>query len=265
MLPKNLQAECVGRECDTPWWQHVFFGTKLSGWFAAFVSFLIAYGFGLALLKGLSVYRRLQHQELQVQLLQRQGTEAQLSALKMQLSPHTLFNLLHTIHGQIAWDPPLAQRMAVQLGDLLRKLLSAGDRAMQSVHDELRFVSLYLELQQQRFADRLTIALPDITTLPAAQVPTLILQPLIENAVTHGVEGHTGPVCIELAVEKQGEQLIIVLENTVAVTISDVQPGIRIAKVRERLAVQFGERASLESARVGTSTWRARLTMPYLA
>ena len=78
----------------------------------------------------------------------------------MQLSPHTLFNLLHTIRGQITWDPPAAQTMVVQLGDLLRRLLTAGEREFSRLTDELQFVTLYLELQQKRFADRLTIAVP---------------------------------------------------------------------------------------------------------
>ena len=78
----------------------------------------------------------------------------------MQLSPHTLFNLLHTIRGQIAWDPPAAQTMVVQLGDLLRRLLSAGEREFSRLRDEIQFVALYLELQQKRFADRLAVSVP---------------------------------------------------------------------------------------------------------
>ncbi len=72
----------------------------------------------------------------------------------MQLSPHTLFNLLHTIRGYIEWDPKGAQSMVVQLADLLRRLLNAGERDFSKLSDELQFVRLYLELQQRRFADR---------------------------------------------------------------------------------------------------------------
>ena len=86
----------------------------------------------------------------------------------MQLSPHTLFNLLHTIRGQISWDPAAAQSMVVQLGDLLRRLLTAGEHDFSRLADELQFVRLYLGLQQQRFADRLTVIVPEPDSLPVA-------------------------------------------------------------------------------------------------
>src|SRR5207248_6628805 len=129
-------------------------------------------------------------------LLERALTRAHLAALRMQLSPHTLFNLLHTIRGQIAWDPPAAQAMVVQLGDLLRRLLNAGEREFARLSDELQFVTLYLELQQRRFADRLTIEVPAREAHARAWVPSLILQPLVENAVVHGLAGHEGAVTI---------------------------------------------------------------------
>ncbi len=106
--------------------------------------------------------------------------------------PHTLFNLLNTIHAQIGWDPTLAQSMVIQLADLLRRLLNAGEREFSRLADELQFARLYLELQMRRFPDRLTIVLPDAAQIPALWVPSLILQPLVENAVVHGLAGHEG-------------------------------------------------------------------------
>ena len=117
----------------------------------------------------------------------------------MQLSPHTLFNLLHTIRGHIEWDPKGAQAMVVQLADLLRRLLNAGERDFSRLTDELQFVGLYLELQQKRFADRLTVELPAPEDIVDAWVPSLILQPLVENAVVHGLAGHQGPVEVRVA------------------------------------------------------------------
>jgi two-component system LytT family sensor kinase len=118
---------------------------------ASFVSFLPTYGFGLALITGLALYTRFQNSELRLAALEREWSAARLAALRMQLSPHTLFNLLHTIRGQIEWDPKGAQSMVVQLADLLRRLLNAGERDFAKLGDELQFVRLYLELQQRRF------------------------------------------------------------------------------------------------------------------
>ncbi|HEX8782444.1 MAG TPA: histidine kinase, partial [Steroidobacteraceae bacterium] len=163
-------------------------------WLASITSFLVTYGFGLALVTGFAFYQRLRDSQLRLASAERALTQAHLAALRMQLSPHTLFNLLHTIRGQISWDPAAAQAMVVQLGDLLRRLLNAGEREFSRLADELQFVTLYLELQQRRFADRLTIRVPLREDVARAWVPSLILQPLVENAVVHGLAGHEGPV-----------------------------------------------------------------------
>ena len=170
-------------------------------WFASFVSFIPAYGFGLALVTGLALYTRYHNAELRVTVLEREWSTARLAALRMQLSPHTLFNLLHTIRGYIEWDPQGAQSMVVQLADLLRRLLSAGERDFSRLADELQYVKQYLELQQRRFADRLTIALPEDRDIPRVWVPSLIMQPLVENAVVHGLAGHQGAVLVGVSAE----------------------------------------------------------------
>lgn len=120
----------------------------MSLWLASLVSFIPTYGFGLALVTGSSLYTRFRNLELQRSALEREWSAARLAALRMQLSPHTLFNLLHTIRGHIDWDPKSAQAMVVQLADLLRRLLNAGEHDFSRLADELQFVRLYLELQQ---------------------------------------------------------------------------------------------------------------------
>src|SRR6202046_3072078 len=165
-------------------------------WLASFVSFLPSYGFGLALVTGLALYTRFRDSELRLAALEREWSAARLAALRMQLSPHTLFNLLHTIRGHIEGDPKAARALVVQLAVLLRRLLNAGERDFSKLSDELQFVRLYLELQQRRFADRLTVILPAATDIPAVWVPSLILQPLVENAVVHGLSGHQRRVTV---------------------------------------------------------------------
>ncbi|MBV8876392.1 MAG: histidine kinase [Gammaproteobacteria bacterium] len=233
-------------------------------WLASITSFLVTYGFGLALVTGFAFYQRLRDSQLRTAALERALTQAHLTALRMQLSPHTLFNLLHTIRGQITWDPPAAQAMVVQLGDLLRRLLSAGEREFTRLTDELQFVTLYLELQQKRFADRLTIRVPLREDVPRAWVPSLILQPLVENAVVHGLAGHEGPVMIRVEAEASGERLVLRVVNTIAAGRAAGLAGIGLANVRERLEVQFGAAAAFSACPADENLWVAEIQMPLL-
>jgi signal transduction histidine kinase len=233
----------------------------LSLWLASFVNFLPTYGFGLALITGSSLYTRFRNSELQRTALEREWSAARLAALRMQLSPHTLFNLLHTIRGHIEWDPKAAQVMVVQLADLLRRLLNAGERDFSRLADELQFVRLYLELQQKRFADRLTVILPPASDIVDAWVPSLILQPLVENAVVHGLAGHQGPVTVRVSVKKADEVLLLRVTNTIAPGKLANADGIGIRNVRERLAVQFEGRAGLTAGASG-GEWISEIALP---
>jgi signal transduction histidine kinase len=233
----------------------------MSLWLASFVSFLPTYGFGLTLITGLALYSQFRKSELSRAALEREWSAARLAALRMQLSPHTLFNLLHTIRGLIEWDPKGAQSMVVQLADLLRRLLNAGERDFSRLGEELQFVRLYLELQQKRFSDRLSVSLPPPQDIVDAWVPSLILQPLVENAVVHGLAGHQGPVSVRLDVARVGDSLLLRVTNTIAAGKLAGPPGIGISNVRERLAVQFEGRASLVAGARG-SEWVSEITLP---
>jgi len=233
----------------------------MSLWLASFVSFLPTYGFGLTLVTGLALYSQFRKSEVSRAALEREWSAARLAALRMQLSPHTLFNLLHTIRGLIEWDPKGAQSMVVQLADLLRRLLNAGERDFSRLAEELQFVRLYLELQQKRFSDRLSVILPPPQDIVDAWVPSLILQPLVENAVVHGLAGHQGPVTIRLTVGRLGDSLVLRVTNTIAPGKLAGPPGIGVSNVRERLAVQFEGRASLVAG-PAESEWVSEITLP---
>jgi hypothetical protein len=239
-------------------------GSELPVWLATGTLFFLTYGFALALVSGFDFYRRLRDSQIRSAALERALTAAQVAALRMQLSPHSLFNLLHTIRGQIDWDPSAARAMIVQLGDLLRHLLSAGEREYSLLADEMQFARLYLELQQRRFADRLTIEVPGPGGLPPAWVPSLILQPLIENAVVHGLSGHQGPVTVRIAAAESSGVLALRVSNTLAGESRPGEGGIGLRNVRERLAIQFGGRASFEAARGNEGQWLAEIRLPLL-
>jgi Histidine kinase len=233
-------------------------------WVASMTTFLLAYGFALALATGMQLYQRYRDSELKLTTLERAWCDARLEALRMQLSPHTLFNLLHTIRGQIGWDPAAAQSMVVQLGDLLRRLLAAGQREFCRLGDEIQFVQLYLELQQGRFADRLRLTLPNAEQVPDVWVPSLILQPLVENAVVHGLAGHTDRVAIEVATSVLEDALLLRVSNTTAKDVPLSGGGIGLRNVRERLAVHFGTRASVRSGPSGPHEWSTTIRIPLI-
>jgi len=239
-------------------------GEDLPLWLASAITFLLTYGFALALVMGVAFYQHLRRAQLRSAALERALSSAHLAALRMQLSPHTLFNLLHTIRGQIGWDPATAQSMVVQLGDLLRRLLTAGERDFTRLSDELQFVRLYLGLQQQRFADRLTVSVPEPDHATAAWVPSLILQPLAENAVVHGLAGHDGAVTIRVDAVINDEVLSLRVVNTIAPGKPQGCAGIGLRNVRERLAIQFGDRATFSAMPGYNNVWIAEVRLPLL-
>lgn len=239
-------------------------GSEWLTWLATATLFLLTYGFALALVSGFDFYRRMRDSQIRSAALERALSAAHLTALRMQLSPHSLFNLLHTIRGQIEWDPAVARTMIVQLSDLLRRLLNAGEREYSRLGDEMQFARVYLELQQRRFADRLTIEVPGPGGLPPAWVPSLILQPLIENAVVHGLAGHQGPVKVRVAAEAAGDTLALRVTNTMAGDRPRREGGIGLRNVRDRLAIQFSGRASFEAAAGDDGLWHAEIRLPLL-
>jgi hypothetical protein len=236
-------------------------------WLASATTFLLAYFFGLALLTGFDLYRRFRDAQLRSAALERSLSAAHLTALRMQLSPHTLFNLLHTIKGQVAWDPPLAQSMIVQLSDLLRRVLRIGERELCPLDEELEFVRLYLQLQQRRFADRLLVVVPERGSSPSIWVPSLILQPLVENAVVHGLAHDHAPVTVTVDVQTAGETLVLRVVNSLTPGYggaASAQTGLGLKNVRERLAIQFGERATFSAGRSPDHNWVAEMHIPVL-
>jgi hypothetical protein len=233
-------------------------------WVSSTATGLLAYGFGLALITGVATYRRYHQLQLRNSELRRDWAGARLAALRTQLSPHTLFNVLHTIQARISGEPEVAQTLIASLGDLLRGLLQAGERDFTQLRDELQFVELYLGLQIGRFADRLTVHVQNGADVPAVWVPSLILQPLVENAVVHGLADHSGPVRIDVTYNLSPHRLQLRVVNSIGSGDGPGNGRLGLRNVRERLAVQFGGRAVLTSGPGDASTWVATLHLPVL-
>ena len=237
---------------------------EASLWLSSVTRFLLAYAFALALIWACQMGRALREEETQAASLRRALLAARLATLRTQLSPHSLLNLLHTLQGQIGWDPTAARELVAMLGEVLRELLSASEREFWPLEAEIRFAHQYLALQQHRFAERLRLNVPTAAGLPGVWVPSLILQPLVENAVVHGLRGHHGAVWIRVEVVAAEGELTLRVINTAAQREADRAEVIGLRNVRHRLALHFGERARIRVAAQQPGEWTAEIHLPLL-
>src|SRR5207248_259251 len=135
------------------------------------------------------------------------ASQAQLQALKMQLHPHFLFNTLHSISALVHRDPEAADKMIARLGDFLRLTLDASATQEVPLRRELEFLNCYLDIERVRFSDRLTTSIEVDPRVLDCRVPNLILQPLVENAIRHGVSQRTAPGHVRVSAERLGDAL----------------------------------------------------------
>jgi two-component system, LytTR family, sensor kinase len=150
-------------------------------------------------------FRYYQHylaSELRVARFERSFSEARLNALRMQLDPHFLFNALNTVSAQVECDPRLARTMIEHLGDLLRLSLDARDRREIPLAEELAFLDHYVAIQKIRFAESLHIEIQVNPEVKYALVPCLILQPLVENAIRHGISRRASGGAVTVTAER---------------------------------------------------------------
>ncbi len=178
--------------------------------------------------------------ELRSERLERQFSEARLNVLRMQLNPHFLFNALNTISSQVERDPRLARAMIEHLGDLLRLSLESKDRQEVPLAEEMEFLEHYVAIQKIRFGDHLKIEIAVTPEARTASVPSLFLQPLVENAIRHGVSLRAKGGTVEISAERvDGRVKIRVADDGVGLpTEWDVETsaGLGLTATRERIA-----------------------------
>ena len=229
---------------------------------SSLILFTVIVGFCLAF----NYFRKYQERELRTSRLESELTRVQLDALKSQLQPHFLFNTLNAISALVREDPPAAEKMIVRLSDLLRATLDQGDREVVSLEQELEFVRRYLEIEKVRFGDRLVVVEEIAPEALSCNVPTLILQPLVENALRHGVEETTGKCTVTLAAEQVGDQLRI--------RILDDGPGeskkrktshrsMGISNSTNRLRHMFGEHHLFRAGNRESGGFEVVITLPF--
>ena len=159
-------------------------------------------------------YQRFRASELEQASLKTQLAHAHLRALKMQLHPHFLFNTLHSISSLVLEDPPKANSMIARLGDFLRLTLEQSDEQLVSLENEMEFLHCYLDIEQVRFGDRLTVNFAIEPRTLSAQVPHLILQPVVENAIQHAIAPRATLGRIEIGAKRGGHMLEIAVRDT---------------------------------------------------
>lgn len=198
-------------------------------------------------------------------ILEGQLTRAQLDQLRSQLNPHFLFNTLNAISVLTVEDPDKARRMVLRLGSLLRRSLDEVEHEVPLTR-ELLFLDEYLEIQRVRFGDRLAVSLTLDPTAANAQVPVLMLQPLVENAIEHGAKERDEPTSVALRAWREN--------GTLRLTIEDCGPGpgsagvrregIGLRNTRERLERLYGTEAALTLEAIGSpGGTRVVLTLPF--
>jgi two-component system, LytTR family, sensor kinase len=226
-------------------------------------SYLAVVGVGYALdYRRRLVDQRAHEAELAAQLLR-----ARLDALTAQLRPHFLFNALHSVTALIRTDERSAAiRAVVVLGDLLRETLRSDGSAVVPLARELDWIRSYLELEQLRFQDRLSATVAVDRELEAALVPALVLQPLIETAIRHGVEGRVGTSRVVVSARREADRLCLAVsddgDRDRAVEAEPNRAGIGLRATRERLAHLFGADHHFEVA-IGQTGSRASIAIPF--
>ena len=229
------------------------------------------------MLENIRLQRKRVEQEQLAQELRLQSSKSELKALRAQINPHFLFNALNAIASLIHTDPGRADEVVEQLAEVFRYTLRRSDTEWAPLDQELAFARAYLDVEQARFGQRLTWSLDSDHHLPAPQIPSMLLQTLLENAVKHGVSQAREPGRIDVVVRTTPDQVTVEVRNTgpahstrdsekAVARSGQAAPdgeGFGLHSVRERLKGHFGDRASFRLMRdEGAGVTVAHITMP---
>lgn len=244
-------------------------GTLL--WFVSWVSTTLPFGFGvyfalIGIQHAMAYLARARERETQAARLAAQLSEARLRALRMQLHPHFLFNSLNAITVLVRdGDTVAASRMLELLSETLRQVLRTDRGDETALSEELQFVERYLAIEQVRFSDRLEVRYDIPSELSGAAVPRFLLQPLVENALRHGIQNLPGAGIVEIAAKRDNNELVLtVRDNGPGLHSFGQSPaGVGLANTRARLHESYGEGGSLNVANAPGGGVTATVRLPY--
>lgn len=241
--PRTMQMQ----EFTPETFKFIFLGTVYNN--------LWVYASVIAVVMVFEYHQKFRERELQTSQLQTQLVQAQLKMLRMQLNPHFLFNTLHNISALMHKDVHAAEQMLVRLSDMLRSTLENEGEPEVTLKQELEFLDNYLTIQQIRFGDRLKVEVNVDPGVLDAKVPNLLLQPIVENAVVHGIAPYTAQGRVEISAERRGPKLLLqVRDNGPGLADGEeLIEGIGLRNTRERLQRMYGEfqRLEVENAPAG--------------
>ncbi len=208
---------------------------------------LLLYAGLVTLFQSIFTRNALRRRELSAAQLETELARAQLHALQLQLQPHFLFNTLHAIGVLTQDEPARATRMIASLGDLLRGSLDHRATKEITLEKELALLEHYLDIESVRFSDRLQVSIDVPASLRQYLVPTFSLQPLVENAVRHGIARRVGPSTLRIAAMTTGDRLRLTVWNDgPPVDFGAMEEGVGLATTRDRLQRLYGEEGRLE-------------------
>ena len=248
-------------------------GPFISIWIDRFNNSLVAdvllYGTILIVNSVLESRERLAQQQTETARLNEQLSKAQLRALRQQIEPHFLFNTLNAVSGLVREGRnDSAVSMIVGLSDFLRRVLEDSSRQQVPLQEEMEFTQTYLDIQKVRFADRLQLSVDVPAELYAAQVPSLILQPMVENAVKHGIAKRAQGGAIHIAASRNNGTLTLSVRNdgpSLPANWDINSTGIGIANVRTRLQSLYGEGFTLSLRNQDAGGVEASVSLPFVA
>ena len=229
---------------------------------------MVIYWVILSIILTLNYYRRFQDERLSAARLEAQLKDAKLQALRMQLHPHFLFNALHSVTALVLKNENReAVRMISRLSELLRYAFKDNDIQWITLEQELQFLEQYLEIERIRFQDRLTVVMNIEPQTLTAEVPNLILQPLVENAVRHGISKHSSAGTITLSAMRLKEELHLeVVDDAYGLpadwsTVSS--NGVGIKNTRARLEQLYAGRYEFDISNITDRGTVAALKLPF--
>jgi hypothetical protein len=228
------------------------------------VKLTLFYGLWLALAYGLLVLAKRREDSERMLAVQKALAEAQLAQLQAQLRPHFLFNTLNTVSALMQTDPARADRVLSDLGDLLRANLSTTRPELIPLQDELNILRKYADIMQERFGERAVVNWNVAEEALDVPVPSMLLQPLLENAYKHGVERNIDPVHIDIAATIHANSLHVKIHNTGSTLTAEPAEttGVGLRNCRERLRLLYGEQAELRVEDDGVGGVHAVVLLP---
>jgi two-component system, LytTR family, sensor kinase len=193
-------------------------------------------------------YREARDRQLKALELESLLHQAQLQALRSQLNPHFLFNALHSIAELVHENPELAEKLIVRLGELLRQVLQSSTLQEVPLADELDFIRGYVDIEQMRLGDRLRVEWAVPPELLAARVPSLILQPLVENAIQHGIAPTSRTGVLSISARREDHSLVLEIRDRGPgmTNTTERRQGIGLSNTSARLQRLYGDRQKLE-------------------